>query len=42
MTEETAIRISEALENIVGAIRTEVILMVGIAMAFWIIAMFKN
>ena len=42
MTEETAVRIAEALENIVGTLRVGVIVMIGFAVAFWIIAVLKD
>ena len=42
MTEETAIRIAEALEGIDGVIRVGIIVAIGFGVAFWIIAMFKN
>ena len=42
MSEETAIRIAEALESIDGGIRAGIFLLIGFGFAFWIIAMFKN
>lgn len=42
MTEETAIRIAEALEAINADIRVGMVVMIGFGVAFWIIAMFKN
>ena len=42
MTEETAVRIAEVLERINGDLRSMIVLMVGFAIAFYIIALFKN
>ena len=42
MTEETAIRIAEALERIDGGIRAGIWLLLGCGVALWIIALFKN
>lgn len=42
MTEETAIRIAEALESIASVAKSFIILFIGFAVAFYIIALFKN
>ena len=42
MNEEIAIRIAEALENVDGAIRIEIVFMIGIAFVFWATVVFKN
>lgn len=42
MTEETAVRIAEALESISKDTEAGVILFFCFAVAFWVIAVFKN
>lgn len=41
MTEETAIRIAEALESIEGDLRTGLLIAICFCVAFWIIGILK-